>query len=173
MTARRRANEARAFCALIGIACLGLAVAAVVAIASGGYRPERYAGWFDPIRAGALLFFGAGAAGFALAAAATLRLARSRPSVFRLSGLALTAGLTVMALTGLALFASAPPSLAPVVLPDLFRVMVLLGLGLVAAGMVPVVLDGVAGALKRRDPNLLIALIALVLIVVIRLASQE
>jgi len=144
-----------------------------VAIASGGYRPERYGGGFDPVRAGALLFFGAGAAGFALATAATLRLARSRPSVFRLSAVALTAGLTVMALTGLVLFASAPPSSAPVVLPDSFRVMVFLGLGLVAAGMVPVVLDGVAAAVKRRDPNLLIALIALVLIVIIRFATQE
>ena len=170
---RRRSPGPRVFLALMAIACLGLAVAGVVSIASGGYRPERYGNGFDPVRAAALLAFGAMTVGFALPTATALRSAWSERSVFQLGGAALGAGMTILAVAGFAFFATAYDSSAPLVPRSSIQVLAYLGLGLVAAGMAPAVLEGAAGAVRRRDPSLLIVLIALVLIVVVRLVWRD
>jgi xanthine/uracil permease len=158
---------------LMAIACLGLGVAAVASVVSGGYRPERYGGGFDPVRAAALLSFGAMTAGFALAATIALRSFWSERRVFEITGVAFLSGLTVLAVAGFLFFATVPESSPPLVTRSLIQVLAYVGLGLVAAGMVPGALEGAASAVKRRDPNLLIVLIALALIVVIRLVWPD
>jgi hypothetical protein len=170
---RRQSTAMRVFMALMGIGCLGLAVASVVAIASGGYRPERYGDGFDPVRAGVLLAFGAITAGFALATAAGLRSLWSEPGVVPLSGVAFWAGLTIGGAAVFVFFAWAPSTSAPLVVPSPVRAMLFLGLGLCTASMVAAAAKGVPGAVRRRDPNLLIALIALALIVIVRFVWRD
>ena len=87
----------RSFWLVMGVACLALALAAVVAIASGGYQPERYAGSLDPIRTALLVAFGGFTLAFVLLARAAYLTSRARPevstdSVVLAVGLALTAG---------------------------------------------------------------------------------
>lgn len=161
------------FLALMAIACLGLAIAGVISIASRGYRPDRYGDGFDPVRAAALLAFGAMAFGFALLTATTLRSAWAERGVFQVGGVAFGAGLTILAVAGFAFFATAYDSSAPLVPRSSIQALAYLGLGLVAAGLVPAVLEGAAAAVKRRDPGLLIVLIALALIVVVRLVWPD
>ena len=158
---------------LMAVGVIGLAVAAVASVVSGGYRPERYAGGFDPIRAAALVSFGAMAAGFALAASIALRSFWSERRLFEITGPAFFSGLTVMAVAGFLVFATVPDPSPPLVPRSTIQVLAYVGLGLAAAGLVPASLEGAASAVKRRDPTLLIVLIALVLIVVIRLVWQD
>src|SRR5437667_875848 len=87
----------RSFWIVMGLGCLALALAAILAIASGGYHPERYAGSLDPIRTGLLVAFGAFTLAFVRLARATYLTSRVRPdvstdSVVLAVGLALTAG---------------------------------------------------------------------------------
>jgi hypothetical protein len=154
---------------LMAIGCVGLGVAAIISVVSGGYRPERYEGGVDPVRAAALVSFGAMAAGFALAAATAVRSFWSDRKVAELAGIGFLSGLMVAAVAGFLFFATVPDSSPPLVPRSSIQVLAYLGLGLIAAGLIPGALDGAAGAVKRRDPNLLIALIALALIVVIGL----
>lgn len=166
---RRRPTNPRAFMVLMSVACLALGVAGVASVVSGGYRPECYEGGVDPVRAAALLSFGAMAAGFALAATTALRSFWSERRVAEITIVAFLSGLTVMAVAGFLFFATIPDSSAPLVSRSSIQILAQLGLGLVVAGLVPAVLKGVPAAVKRRNPNLLIILVALALIIVIRL----
>jgi drug/metabolite transporter (DMT)-like permease len=170
---RRRSANQRAFMVLMAIGCLALGVAATVSVVSGGYRLERYEGGIDPVRAAALLSFGAMAAGFGLAATTGLRSFWLERRLADVTTFAFLSGLTVLAATGFLFFATASDSSPPLVPRSSIQVLAYLGLGLVAAGMVPAMVEGAFGAVKRLDPTILIVLIALALIVAIRLALRD
>lgn len=158
---------------LMAIGCLGLGVAAVVSVVSGGYRPERYEGGVDPVRAAALLSFGAMAAGFALAATTALQSFWSERRMAEVTVFAFLSGLTVLAAVGFLFFATVPDSSPPLVPRSSVQALAYLGLGLVAVGTVPALVEGAFGAVKRRDPTILIVLIALAMIVAIRLVWRD
>lgn len=166
----RGSTAVRVFYALAGVACLGLAVAAVLAIAAGGYRPERYVGGFDPVRTAMLISFAAGAAAFLLVVGAGFGARLSGDESIAFNGLVFWAGLAVSDFTILVVLAWMAPSSAPQVVPIPLRVGVFIGLGLVVAGMVPWALRGATAGVRRRDPRLLVALLLLVLLVVLRFA---
>jgi hypothetical protein len=158
----------RAFLALMRISCLALAVASVVGIASGGYRPERYGGGFDPVRAAMIVSLAASAVGFALVARAGLAAVWSDKQPTSLSAVAFWTGLAVATLAILLIFASMPASSRPMVVPVPLRVLLFAGLGILAAGVIPPVVRGAAAAHRRRDRGLLVALLLLAVLVVLR-----
>jgi hypothetical protein len=142
---RRRSANQRPFMVLMAIGCLALGVAAVVSVVSGGYRPERYEGAIDPVRAAALLSFGAMAAGFALAAATGLRSLWLERRMADVTSFAFVSGLTVLAAAGFLFFAIAPDASLPLVPRSSIQVLAYLGLGLVAASLVAAMVNARSG----------------------------
>ena len=86
---------------------------------------------------------------------------------------AFLSGLTVLAAVGFLFFATVPDSSPPLVPRSSVQALAYLGLGLVAVGTVPALVEGAFGAVKRRDPTILIVLIALAMIVAIRLVWRD
>jgi hypothetical protein len=159
----------RVFCALMGIGCLALVFMASAAIASGGYRPERYAGGFDPVRTGMLVSFCSMAAGFGLVAAAGITARWTNANSVSLGNIAFWGGLAIGAVATVVIVADSPASSAPLVVPAPLRVMLWMGLGLTFGGML---VDGAADALRRRDPRFLVGLVLLALFLYWRFAAR-
>lgn len=150
----------RLFWALLGVSCLGVAfagIAAIAAIASGGYRPERYSGGFDPIRIGLMVFFAAGTAAFALLGGTGLVARRSGSSTVPFANIALVSGLAISAASLLVLVAWMPAWEGPLVVPIPIRIGILLGAGVAVAGMVPAVLSGASAVVRRGGRGLVVA----------------
>jgi hypothetical protein len=104
-------------CTLALIACLALAVAGVTGIMDGGYRPDAYAGRFDPVRAGLIVFASLGAIVLVLFAA--IDILRWREMADRGSlWLAITMiGLAVAGVSMAAFFVWAPATAGPLAVP--------------------------------------------------------
>jgi hypothetical protein len=141
----------RIFYGLIGVSVACIAIGGGVAIASGGYRPEAYAGGLDPIRTSVVLAFVLGTVGFGLPAGAALLQwlrAGERPT---LTGLAFWAGLTILCASSLSVLSASTRPDGTLAAPDWSRAGVLLGLGLLAAGMVSAAASNVMEPARRRD----------------------
>jgi hypothetical protein len=162
----------RSFWLVMGVACLVLALAAVVAIASGGYHPERYAGSLDPIRSGLLVAFGAFTLAFALLARATYLTARVRPdtssdSVVLAIGLAITAGALF------ALVAWMPAAAGSFVLPLPLRIVIFLGPAIMILGLAHSVMRGRFAAATRFDRGLAVGVLLVAVVVVFGFITRE
>jgi hypothetical protein len=150
----------RVFCAFMGIGCLALVFTASAAIASGGYRPERYAGGFDPVRAGMLVLFAACTAGFGLVAGGGVVARWSGPDRIAIGEIAFWAGLTIASGATLVILAGAPASSAPFAVPVPLRVALFVGLGLMVAAMVPTAVENSIEAMGgRRGLGILVAVL--------------
>jgi hypothetical protein len=162
----------RSFWVVMGVACLGLAVAAVAAIGSGGYQPERYAGSFDPVHAGLLVAFGAFSLAFVLLARATYVTSRARPdvstdSVVLAIGLAITAG----ALFALVLWM--PAAAGSFVLPLPLRIAIFLGPAIMILGLAHSVVRGRFAAATRLDRGLAVGVLVIAVVVVFGFITRE
>lgn len=152
----------RVFWVLLTIALGALAVASVVSIASGGYRPPVDPSGFDPVRIGMLVFLVGGTAAFALAMIGSILAWRADPEPFALGFLLLPVGLTVAtaAMVPIVAILFAEPGHNSV--PSFLRFPLYVGLGVLVLGilwsMVPALREGI----RRRDPLPFLALVLLV-----------
>jgi hypothetical protein len=150
----------RVFCALVGMGCVALVFASVASLAAGGYRPERYAGGFDPVRAGMLVFFAACTAGFGLVAGGGVVARWSGPDRIPIGGIAFWAGLTIASGATLVILAGYPASSAPFAVPVPLRVALFVGLGLMVAPMVTTAVENSIEAMGgRRGLGILVAVL--------------
>ena len=124
-------NGFRAFCGLLGIGGIALALSVVVLLASGGYETSTLAGGFDPVKVGFLVFFATGTLAFVLLTVAGVVARRSEAQRVPLANISLFGGVAVLAATLLAVSAWLPASPGP-----LIRIGLVIGFGLVVAGMV-------------------------------------
>jgi len=162
----------RSFWVVMGIALLGLAFAAVVAIASGGYQPERYAGGLDPIRTGLLVAFAAFTVAFVLLARAAYLTSRARPDVST-DSVVLAVGLAVTAGALFALVAWMPASAGSFVLPLPLRIAIFLGPAILIFGLARSVIRGRFAAATRLDRGLVVAVLLLAMVVVFGFITRE
>jgi len=162
----------RVFWALIGIACLGVVVAGIAAITSGGYRPERYVGGIDPVRAGMIALFGAATAAFALVGGAGLAARWSGAASVSLDTIAFWTGLAIVGGASLLFIVSLPATSAPVTVPIQITLLLYLGGGVLLVGMVRAAWPDTAAAVRRREPAFLLALALLAALVVMRLIGR-
>ena len=144
-------------CTLAVIGCLALALAGVTAIVDGGYRPDSYAGRFDPVRAGLVLF--AFMAGLVLALFAAIDIWRWRATADRWSmWLAVTMiGLAVVCASLAAFVVWVPASAGPLAVPNAIVVGFYLGGALAIAGLAPAMGAALLAAIDRRDRKVLVA----------------
>ena len=140
----------RIFCGLIGLSVLCIAVGGVVAIASGGYRPEDYAGRFDPVRACFVVAMASMAIGFALPVGAALLAWIREGAQPSLIPLAFFAGLAIGAAAIVPLVATASSS-GTMVVPTWSRLGVVIGLGLMIVAMASAAIGNIMGSVRRRD----------------------
>ena len=145
------------FWGLVGVSCVALAVAGVVGIAAGGYQPERYVGSFDPVRAGMVVWAAAGTLAFALLGAAGFVLWRAHPEDIDLGGVVFFIGIAVAFVSVLAAVLWIPATPGPRGDPVGIRIGIYLAIGLMMAGFVPAVVNGVRDGVKRRDAGMLVA----------------
>ena len=146
-----------AICILAVIACLALAVAGVAGIMDGGYRPDAYAGQFDPVRAGLIVFALLGVVVFCLFVA--IDLARWRTTADR-GSLWLAVSMSGLAIAGVslaALFVWAPATAGPLAVPGPIAAGVYIGGALLVVGMVPAFGAASKAAIEGRDRKVLIA----------------
>jgi hypothetical protein len=145
-----------AICTLAVIACLALVLAGVTAIADGGYRPDAYAGRFDPVRAGLIVF--ALLAGIVLVLFAAIDLWRWRSTADRGSlWLAVTMiGLAIACASITAFFVWAPATAGPLAVPGAIVAGMYIGGALAVAGLVPALGAGLVAAIDRRDRKVLV-----------------
>jgi hypothetical protein len=162
----------RSFWVVMGVACLGLAIAAVVAIASGGYDPERYAGGLDPIRTGLLVAFGAFTLAFVLLARAAYLISRARPDVSA-DSVVLAIGLAITAGALFALVAWMPASAGSFVLPLPLRIAIFLGPAVLILGLARSVIRGRFAAATRLDRGLVVGVLLLAMVVVFGFITRE
>jgi hypothetical protein len=148
----------RAFWVLLWVALAGLAVAAVIAIASGGYRPPADPSGFDPVRAGMLVFFVAGTGAFALVAAGGIVARRQGSKPIDPGTLLFVVGLTVAtaAMAPIVAILPAQPGHAPVSM--VLRAPLYLGFGLMALAFAWWIVVATRDALRERDQVRLAAL---------------
>lgn len=136
----------------------------LLAMAEGGYRAERYAGTFDPFRAGILVFIVPGCAVAVLFAAAALESRRLDPPMASSAGVVSAVGFLVMAATLVALMLWWPSGATQVSLPLPMGVTLFAGLGLVVLGTLPDLASGLrdtsrhGGRFRRRDRLLYVGL---------------
>jgi len=144
-------------CALAVIACLALALAGVTAFVDGGYRPDSYAGRFDPVRAGLVVF--ASLAGIVLLLFAAIDVWRWRSTADRWSlYLAITmSGLAVACASLAAFFVWAPATAGPLAVPGPIVAAFYIGGALSLAGLAPAIGAALVAAIDRRDRKVLVA----------------
>jgi hypothetical protein len=162
----------RSFWLVIGVACVALVFAAVVAIASGGYQPERYAGSLDPIRSGLLVAFGGFTLAFVLLARAAYLTSRARPdastdSVVLAIGLAVTAGALF------ALVAWMPAAAGSLAIPLPLRIAIFLGPAIMILGLAQSVTRGRFAAATRLDRGLAVGVLLIAVAVVFGFITRE
>ena len=162
----------RSFWLVMGVACLALAFAAVVAIASGGYQPERYAGSLDPIRTGLLVAFGAFTLAFVLLARATYLTSRARPDVST-DSVVLAVGLALTAAALFALVAWMPAAAGSFVLPLPLRIVIFLGPAIMILGLAHSVIRGRFAAATRLDRGLAVGILLIAVVVVFGFITRE
>ena len=155
----------RSFWLVIGIGCLALAFAAVVAIASGGYHPEQYAGSLDPVRAGLLVAFGAFTVAFVLLAGSTYVTSRARPDV-SMDSVVLAVGLAITAGALFALVAWMPATAGSFAVPLPLRMAIFLGPAIMILGLAHSVIRGRSAAETRLDRGLVVGVLVVAVVVV-------
>jgi len=146
-----------AICALAVIACLALAVAGAVGIMDGGYRPDAYAGRFDPVRAGLIVFALLGVVVFCLFVANDLLRWRTRADRGSLWLAVSMSGLAIACASIAAFFVWAPVTAGPFAVPGPIVDGVYIGGALLVVGMVPAFVAAGNAAIERRDRKVLIA----------------
>jgi hypothetical protein len=162
----------RPFWLVLGFGCLALALAAIVAIASGGYDPERYAGGLDPIHTGLLVAFGAFTLAFVLLARAAYLTSRARPDVST-DSVVLAVGLAITAGALLALVAWMPGSAGSFVVPLPLRIVIFLGPAIMILGLARSVIRGRFAAATRLDRGLVVGVLLLAAVVVFGFITRE
>lgn len=162
----------RSFWLVMGVACLALAFAAVAAIASGGYYPERYAGGMDPIRAGLLVAFGAFTLAFVLLARAVYVTSRTRPDVSP-DGVVLAIGLAITAGALFALVAWMPAAAGSFVVPLPLRIALFFGPAIMILGLAHSVIRGRFAAATRLDRTLVAGVLLVAVVVVFGFITRE
>jgi hypothetical protein len=145
-----------ATCVIAGFGCAALVVAALFAIGSGGYRPERYAGQPDPVRVGLIVFFISACVVLGLIGASGFASWRARSDGSSLAFSAFGLGLVVMSASVLAFFVWAPPTSAPLVVPISIRVALFAGMGLAAVGLAFEAVSNFLAAIHARDWGLVL-----------------
>lgn len=154
----------------IGLAAVALGSVAAVASHGSGSGPS--AEWADTIMRVALLVFGgAMTVAFSLAVGAAFVARRSGSGPVRLRGIGLWLGLAIVSISIVVSVAwmpavgmSSPP-------PWFLRPLLVLGLVVTFASMLPTG-SALVAAVRRRDPRLLLALLLAVLLVVLTIASR-
>lgn len=173
MTPPRASAGLRLFWGLIGVGATALAVALTLGIAAGGYRPDRYAGGFDPIRAAMVVSFATFAAAFALAAGAGLGARISRQEDIPAANLVMAGGFALLGVVLATLFVSMPASSDPFAVPVPVRIGILLAVAMVAAGVLPQAVSGAVGAVQRRDRGFFVAIAVLAAVVAIGFLARR
>ena len=153
----------RSFWLVIGVGCLGLAFAAVVAIASGG---------LDPIRIGLLVAFGAFTLAFVLLARATYLTSRAGPDVST-DSVVLAVGLAITAGALFALVAWMPAAAESFVLPLPLRIVIFLGPAIMILGLAHSVIRGRFAAATRFDRSLAVGVLLIAVVVVFGFITRE
>ena len=162
----------RSFWLVMGLGCLALAFAAVVAVGSGGYRPEESAGRLDPIRAGLLVAFGAFTLAFLLLARAVYVTSRTRPDVSR-DGVVLAIGLAITAGALFALVAWMPSAAGSFVVPLPLRIAIFVGPAIMILGLANSVMRGRFAAATRLDRGLAVGVLLIAVVVVFGFITRE
>jgi hypothetical protein len=162
----------RSFWVVMGVACVGLAVAALAAIASGGYHPEGYAGGVDPIRTGLLIAFGAFTLAFVVLARAAYLTSRARPDVST-DSVVLAIGLAITAGALFALVAWMPATAGSFALPLPLRIAIFLGPAILILGLARSVMRGRFAAATRLDRGLVVGVLLLAVVVVFGFITRE
>lgn len=157
--------------AVCGIVLLVFAVVIVglglIAMSEGGYQAERYAGRFDPFRAGVLVMILPGCALAGLYLATTIVQWRVRPDRASLAQILFALGCFIAAVALVAVVLAFPTAPGPWGVPTPIAVVLFVGIGLAMAGRVPAAAVGLRNAIRRRDRGLLVVVGLLVLWVVI------
>jgi hypothetical protein len=156
---------------IAGVGCLGLAVAAVGAIANAPYRPERYIGGFDPVRAGIAGFLVAAVVLSTLVALAGFGTWRFEADRRALESAVLWAGLAIAADSLAALIVSLPPT-SRIVLPIPIGLSLVVGIGLAILGSFPSLHSWAVATGRKRDLSLRVALVLLAAAIVLHIVSR-
>jgi hypothetical protein len=151
---RRQEQLYRVVAAALSIGFIGFALmlvgVAIIAL-EGGYRPLRYEGRLDPIRAPFVLMFGAGAMGFGAWFLATLREFAARPAMERLFGLALTLAVTIIGAALAIMFSTIPAAAMSAPGPREFGAVIGAAGILLFAGFLGLVSIAARDAFRSRD----------------------
>jgi len=165
----------RPFAAVCGLAiagCLSLAFGVIAIAGELPYRPERYAGAFDPMRAGLAGMFAAGVLVFALFALADGAESRSRADRQAPSMALAWAGLTITSASFLILILTMPP-VNEIDLPAPIGISFSVGVGLIVVGWIPSLGGAVGEAIRRRDRGLLVGLLVMVgALILVRIVAR-
>jgi hypothetical protein len=156
--------------AVAGLLALALAVFALLVDAP--YRPERYVGGIDPLRAGLAGFLAAGVALFALFALAGLAGWRLSTDGKGLAAVVVWAGMAVAVAALLVMVVSMPP-VRTFAVPTEIRIPLFVGLAMAVAGLIPSMYSGAAAAVRRRDLGLLAAVVVIAVLVAIDIVARH
>lgn len=155
-------------CAIAVAGCAALAFAGAAAIMGGvPYRPERYAGGIDPVRAGLAAFMFLALVVFCLFVLADLAIWRRDRDRLTLATALMFAGLTISVASLLILIVTMPP-VSRLAVPMPVRVMLYAGVGVSLVGFLPALAGGLGAAIRRRDAGFLVVLLVFVALLAVR-----
>jgi hypothetical protein len=157
-------------CELAVAGCLSLALGVIAIAGELPYRPARYAGGFDPMRAGLAGMFAAAVLVFALFALAEIAAWRSGARVGAPSSAFSWVGLAITSASFQALIVTMPP-VNKIDLPAPIGIPFFIGVGFLGAGLIPAIGAALRDAIRRRDRGLLAALVMVGALIVLRIVT--
>lgn len=133
---KRRNGSFLLACAIAVVGCIGIGLSVVSLAADGGYHPERHLDGVDPVRAGMVVLFLAGAVHFAFFLAGSVVGWRTQPGLGSISGVLAAGGMAIACAALALLLVSMPPTAGPIAMPPAIAAAVRIGGGLAIVGFV-------------------------------------